>query len=589
MKNLYIPFITFTLLLFAAKTPAQETFAPLITENTALFVHVDFRKVEIDAVKESWTRYADNLTQSLRFDAASQRATLAALGRDLNRLDKFIRPTFETITQELGIRELAVIVDTDFKGGDFPVFMVVPWKDKTDDDLQTLVSLLTAVDDHPPVPIADFLFLVTDEEALREWFESVKPSEVGIMQAMNTLGDDEIKIAFSMTDTLRDYLLHLLRNDVALPEPAINILTHVARRVEWATISFPNPLMAEEKPPVKMTVKASSAADARQLRMLLESGIDMAITAWQAYMAMARTFDDSMTELPEVVYALARGYLRTMLPVVEGDMLTFQQPEVRPFAEFYMYTTQYFPLYAIFEDARRSFANRVTRCEMNLRQIGLALHNFHDVHNAFPPLYTVNEEGNPLHSWRVLILPFIGQVALYDAIRLDEPWDSEHNRQFHSVVIPQFVCPRNTIEGDMNCHYVVIIGGTSTAVMASSGNVVHQLTMGGGSFAPATRAGTLTGIASLASIVDGTSNTLAVVEVKEAFNWMDPTADITLEELMKGINSEGRVGSNHRGGANALFFDGSTFFLPDDAPADILRALGMPNSGIPIPREWRNW
>ena len=66
-------------------------------------------------------------------------------------------------------------------------------------------------------------------------------------------------------------------------------------------------------------------------------------------------------------------------------------------------------------------------CTNNIKQILLALHDYHDTCDALPPLYTVDEEGNPLHSWRVLILPFIGQQALYQQINLDEPWDSEHN------------------------------------------------------------------------------------------------------------------------------------------------------------------
>ncbi len=86
-------------------------------------------------------------------------------------------------------------------------------------------------------------------------------------------------------------------------------------------------------------------------------------------------------------------------------------------------------------------AARRMQCANNMKQILIGLQNYHDTYNAFPPAYTVDEDGKPLHSWRVLILPFIEQQALYEQIRLDEPWDSEHNRQFHAVNMQEFRCP----------------------------------------------------------------------------------------------------------------------------------------------------
>ena len=583
---------TFLLVLTVSAAPvsAQETFAPLITENTALFVHVDFRKVEINAFKESWTKYTGELIKALRFDAASQRATLSALAKDLEKLDEFIRPTFETITQKIGIREFAIIVDTDMFDGVVSVIIATSWKGKTDTDLQTLLSLLPeemATELKDCLVVAeDFLLFVPDTEGvepLREWLENVKPNSDGrIMQAMKMLGDDAnnmdiVKIALSMTEAFRKNLLEEFVEFSDLPEPVVNILTYAARKVEWAAMSLPNPLMADKTPPIKMTVKTSSPTDARQLRTMLESGIDMAIMAWQtSMMALQQDFGNDMPEIPQTVYALAKGYLRTMLPVIEGDTLVFHQPEIAPLNEAYMQVMIPVYLYFGIEMMRQQLAYRKTKCEQNLFQIGLGIHNYHDVHNAIPPLYTVDVEGKPLHSWRTLILPFMEQTRLYDQIRFDEPWDSEYNKQFHNVVIPQYVCPKNSVEGDKNCHYAVIIGSDAPPPMW------------GGSFRP-TKKAEERGRDSFAYLSDGTSNTLAVVEVKEAFCWMDPTADITLEELMKGINAEGQVGSNHKGGAYMLFFDASTFFLTDGTPADVLRALGTPNGGEVVPREWRNW
>jgi hypothetical protein len=57
---------------------------------------------------------------------------------------------------------------------------------------------------------------------------------------------------------------------------------------------------------------------------------------------------------------------------------------------------------------------RRAQCGNHLKQIGLALQNYHDTYNSFPPAYIADANGKPMHSWRVLILPFMEQKPLYD-------------------------------------------------------------------------------------------------------------------------------------------------------------------------------
>lgn len=71
-------------------------------------------------------------------------------------------------------------------------------------------------------------------------------------------------------------------------------------------------------------------------------------------------------------------------------------------------------------------ANQKTTAN-NMKQIALALHNHHDNFSIFPPQALVSKEGKRLLSWRVLLLPFLGQAELYNKFKLDEPWDSAHN------------------------------------------------------------------------------------------------------------------------------------------------------------------
>ncbi|MBN2292174.1 MAG: DUF1559 domain-containing protein, partial [Pirellulales bacterium] len=65
----------------------------------------------------------------------------------------------------------------------------------------------------------------------------------------------------------------------------------------------------------------------------------------------------------------------------------------------------------------------------SLKQIALAMHNHHYQHRHFPARASFDKNGKPLLSWRVHILPFINEADLYKQFRLDEPWDSEHNKK----------------------------------------------------------------------------------------------------------------------------------------------------------------
>ena len=203
------------------------------------------------------------------------------------------------------------------------------------------------------------------------------------------------------------------------------------------------------------------------------------------------------------------------------------------------------------------------QCQQNLTKLAWALWHYQEEHGAFPVLYTVDEEDKPLHSWRVLILPRIGQQNLYDQIRQDEPWDSEHNKQFHSIKIPGFSCPVNHLcQPGKDCTYSAIAGE---------------------GLVPATEA-RITAGTRISDFFAGTSNTIAIIEAKEPFCWMDPTADITLDELAKGINESGRCGSFHSGGCNVVMLDTGVRFLPQTIDKVLLKDIGIRDAMLRTPR-----
>ena len=206
--------------------------------------------------------------------------------------------------------------------------------------------------------------------------------------------------------------------------------------------------------------------------------------------------------------------------------------------------------------AAREAARRM-QCTNTEKQLALAFHVYHDAYQTFPPAYTTDESGNPLHSWRVLILPYIEQSVLYEAIRLDEPCDSEYNRQFHNVSIWAFKCPSNpNTSFDANCCYSVVLG-EHTVFPGAEPVKIGQIT-------------------------DGTSTTLLIVERKNPVCWMDPTSELTLDEILTqgGPNKgSGGLGSNHTGGVNMALCDGSVMFVSNTVDLETLKNLCLRDSG----------
>ncbi len=87
------------------------------------------------------------------------------------------------------------------------------------------------------------------------------------------------------------------------------------------------------------------------------------------------------------------------------------------------------------EAARRAW------CINNLKQIGFALHNYHETWKQFPPAAITDKNGKPLLSWRVAILPFTDHSQLHEKFHLDEPWDSPHNFALLKEMPSYYACP----------------------------------------------------------------------------------------------------------------------------------------------------
>lgn len=187
----------------------------------------------------------------------------------------------------------------------------------------------------------------------------------------------------------------------------------------------------------------------------------------------------------------------------------------------------------------------------NLKQIALAMHNFHDVYRGFPAAYNTDKDGKPLLSWRVHLLPFLEAAPLYQQFHLDEPWDSEHNNQLIAQMPATYRAPGSKAEPGKTV-YVGPRGKEFVFVEPK---------------APGSRTPVGTG---LANIPDGTSNTIMVVEASDAqaVVWTQPEDfEPTAENPFKGL-----VGLRP-GGFLAALCDGSVRFIAASLDARMLWAL----------------
>ncbi|MDA1214911.1 MAG: DUF1559 domain-containing protein, partial [Planctomycetota bacterium] len=220
-----------------------------------------------------------------------------------------------------------------------------------------------------------------------------------------------------------------------------------------------------------------------------------------------------------------------------------------------------------------------TQCKNNLKQIGLALHNYHDRYGTFPPAYIADENGKPMHSWRMLILPFLDAMNVYKKYKFSEPWDSPSNRQLVEFMPALYRCPS---------HYGSTNGSQKQAETFTT--TYHAIT------GPETMWPGGHGI-SIGEIKDGSTDTLAVIELDQReMNWMDPN-EVSLDELQElyckpWLEEE----YAHTGGTHALHCDGNVRFYSWLTSAEYWRSLwtiadndALPESAIVSPERASAW
>jgi hypothetical protein len=285
---------------------------------------------------------------------------------------------------------------------------------------------------------------------------------------------------------------------------------------------------AGDKLSAKLVLQAPSAKAAETIANVIERAL--------AFVAKLAKSEDVKRSIPDI------GNLAVVLtPKVQADRLTLALNDKD-------LTTVLLPLI----EKRREGAGRVQSAN-NLKQIALAMHNYLDVNRTFPAAATYDSEGRPLLSWRVHILPFIEQDALYRSFHLNEPWDSEHNKKLIAKMPATYRSPALKDPQSGKTTYLAPVG-PKTIFGGKKGMQIQKIT-------------------------DGTSNTIMVVETDDSRGvyWTQPDDyKIDANNPMAGLVQPGARGFN------SAFADGSVRFLPADIDPATLRALYTANGGEPV-------
>jgi hypothetical protein len=181
-----------------------------------------------------------------------------------------------------------------------------------------------------------------------------------------------------------------------------------------------------------------------------------------------------------------------------------------------------------------------SQCKNSLKQIGLALHRYEADYGVLPPAFTVDADGQPLHSWRTLILPYLDEESLYQTIDLSKPWDDPVNKKARDTRVTMYLCPSVETTNPSETTYLAIVS--------------HDSCFGRVEGRP------------LSDVTSDHDQTIMVIDAGHewAVHWMAPT-DID-ERFLDHLKDEDAF--QHVGGLQATLVDGSVRFFYADMDRD---------------------
>ena len=185
----------------------------------------------------------------------------------------------------------------------------------------------------------------------------------------------------------------------------------------------------------------------------------------------------------------------------------------------------------------------------NLRQLGLAIHMYHDTYNELPPAVVKDANGKPLYSGMVLLLPYLEQQGLFQQFDKSKAWDDPANIGISHQMVMTFTNPASTDTRIGHSDYMLV--GGPNAMLSDTGK------------------------SSMMNVVDGTSNTIMAVEVGPG-STLESWAQPIVWDASKPFSGPDPTT------VNVLFGDGSVRALPKTTPVQTLRLITDRQDGMPV-------
>ena len=221
----------------------------------------------------------------------------------------------------------------------------------------------------------------------------------------------------------------------------------------------------------------------------------------------------------------------------------------------------------------------------NLMQMSLAMQTCNDATGTLPPAASCDASGKPLLSWRVLILPYLGEDALYKQFNLNEAWDGPHNLPLLSQMPKVYALPGDTSAQPGYTYYRVFVSkdlnnnGKRAAFDPPRPGAAGPFAppgMGPPDVNPVPQHGPR-----ITDFLDGTSNTILVAEAATAVPWTKP------DELIYDPNAPlPPLGGHFTGGFQVVMADGSIHWVSKSVSETTLRAAITRDGGEVLGLDW---
>jgi len=493
------------LLAVAGTTPAQEKFdsaaraktiAPFIAEQTILVVHADLSRVKIGRLFDELVEWMPEMKREIDLPK------MAAAGV----LSSFAQAGGKEVYVLLSLADVSMAPPHEL-----PLTFIVPLPEGSDG--KAMATVLGAI----PLEAKERLggvFFVGSRAALERVKQGKPEVRPELARAFEAAGDSTAQVLLLPPKYARRVIEELMPTlPKVIGEGPSTIITD---GLLWAAAGI--------DPPPRLSLRVAVQSKSPQAATALKN-------KWADICRAAREDVEDRDLLPQY-----DEVVKVMTPEVQGDRLVLLLDEKNNGIAKLLAA-----LKPAVEKARD--AARQAESANSLRQIGMAMLTYEEKHKRLPAAALYDANGKPLLSWRVQLLPFLGQEKLYEQFHLNEPWDSEHNRKLIDQMPDIYRSPAAKLKEKGRTTYVVPVG-KDTVFSGREGLALKD--------------------------IKNPSGTILVVEAdgEHAVIWTKPD-DLPFdpEKPTRGLTGP------YQGGFLAILCDGRVEFVPNKQEGKSLRGM----------------